>query len=139
MKEQKNIKLTLSKICELNKQNKLIPCENVPGVACDYDDGWEDEEGYSAVEDLLDLILYFSGKKNLCEGADTMLGLKKKDYKKYLQNLMQIFDNDITIISEGENFLLYGKINEWTAIKICCMKQELIKQDKIWIENQKAL
>ena len=138
MENNENVKLTLSEICKLNKLNKLVACENVPSANCDYDDGWEDAIGYYAVEDLVDLILYFNGQKNFCEGADAMLGLQKQDHKEYLKNLMQIFNDKITVIKDNEKYMLYGEIDEFTAIEINSIKQNLIEQDERYIKELKT-
>ena len=122
--------LKLNEIVELYRQNKLISAENVPGDNADYDDGWEDEEGIYSIEDLLDLILYLSGNKNLVENADEMLGLQKKDCNKNLQNLLKVFNDCIEIVPDENKFLLYGNISESTCATLFVMKTEYLKHDK---------
>ena len=129
--------LTLKEIVELNKQNRLICAENVPGDDADYDDGWEDEEGIYSVEDLLDLILYLSGDKNLVDDLDEMLGPQKKDSNKILQKLLKIFNDYIEVIPDENNFLLYGNIDEQTCATLFIMKSNYMKQDKKMINENK--
>ena len=127
--DENKIKLTLEDICKLYKEDKLIAGENVPGDNVDYPDGWEDEEGIYTVEDLLDLILYLSGQKNLCNDADRMLGLEKKNRNSTLNGLMRIFDEYIYVSKEKDKYILSGNIDNMLSGKLYLLKDSYIKQD----------
>ena len=132
--------LLVSDIIDLYKKDLLVPCENVPGAQVDYDDGWEDEEGFYAVQCLVDLILYFSGEKNITDKNDEIL-VKYDNAPNILKNLMNIFNNYIEVIEDivdgKKSICLFGNINFATSLELqglemnCKEKEEKVKSNVV--------
>ena len=142
MKINKEVILSMEDICNLYEKDKIAAGENVPGANCDYPDGWElDAEIEPTVEVWLDLVLYLNGKINLCKDANEMLGLKKENREKVLNELMEIYNESITSIyyDEYDKYLLCGNINNIMSAQLSYMKEKYKKCDKKIIENNKTL
>ena len=70
-----------------------------------------------------------------------MLGLKKENREKVLNELMEIYNESIVTIyyDEYDKYLLCGHIDIITSEQLSYMKDKYKKHDKNIIENKKTL